>query len=98
MKQRIEVSIGGRDIALWTNEREGYVKQLAMLLDERVSALPGVRVETLLLLALELLDERVKEAAKVGRLEEEIETLQAQIVALEAGLSGEKEPVDEIDG
>ncbi len=88
MKQKLNITLGGKELPILTSEKEAYVLQLAKILNSKIATLPGVRVETLLLLCLDLLDERVKEGAARAALEEEVSTLRAQIIDPEAGLSG----------
>jgi len=79
MKQRISVQIAGITLHLTGDEPEEYVSALARMLNERYDKLSRGsccgKYENLLLLCLELADERVKESAKRSELERQMKEL-----------------------
>jgi cell division protein ZapA (FtsZ GTPase activity inhibitor) len=89
MKQRISVEIAGTTLNLVTDEPEEYVKRLAEILDERITRLSiesrYSRMETLLLIAMDYLDDHIKDTAKRKALEQQLAALTEMTSATEPG-------------
>ncbi len=80
MKQKYVVNIAGSSLAVVTEEEEDYVKNIARILDRRISDLTinknkCSKSEALMLCALDYLDSTVKLKAEVEDLKEKLHEL-----------------------
>lgn len=82
MKQRVTIEIAGTVLHLLTDEPEEYVQQLAHLLDARMLQLSDggrySKLETMMLIAMDLLDGHVKDTARRKELEEQLAQIQEE--------------------